>query len=138
LTFFQLWIKVGLLAAYQNAAAEQQNEERYFFTTTTTTSTTTTTTTTTLADGTRSCWKCDQMSYAKCAMEGQCSKMLIFVKKFEKNRKIGIFRNINSYINSYNFPCKIYILLTRILPTICILEWDNNNFGPKIKILIKR
>ena len=69
----------ALLAAYvaqqqaaAEAAGEAENEERYFFTTTTTTSTTTTTTTFTEPDEAATCWKCDQMSYSQCAIQGRC------------------------------------------------------------------
>lgn len=46
------------------------DEERYFFTTTTSTTTTTTTTTTITVPPGTTCWKCDQMSYAGCASNG--------------------------------------------------------------------
>lgn len=59
-------------AAEAEREAEEDDErkgERYFFTQASTTSTTTTTTTQTPPDGS-SCWKCDQMTYASCASEG--------------------------------------------------------------------
>lgn len=49
------------------------DDERYFFTNPSTTSTTTTTTTTTPSDG-DTCWKCDQMTHAKCSSEGTPEK----------------------------------------------------------------
>ena len=50
-------------------AAEAVNEERYFFTTVTTTTTTAATTTFPSLAG-NSCWKCDAMTYTKCASTG--------------------------------------------------------------------
>ena len=47
--------------------------ERYFFTDPPVTVTTTTTTTTTLHDANH-CWKCDQMTYSKCSLEGKMEK----------------------------------------------------------------
>lgn len=71
------------------------NEERYFFTTTTTTSTTTTTTTTTSISFGDTCWKCDQMTYANCALKGsyeQCEmgdEDCCFVEIREQNQKLA-------------------------------------------------
>jgi len=78
-----------------NFADGAGNEERYFFTTTTTTSTTTTTTTTTSINFGDTCWKCDQKTYANCALDGEFETCEMgvedccFVEIREQNQKLA-------------------------------------------------
>jgi len=59
-------------AGRPGAAFDGVEDERYFFTATTTTTTTTTPTTGTTTTVTGShCWKCDAMTYERCAAEGE-------------------------------------------------------------------
>ena len=84
--------------------AEEDDErkgERYFFTQSATTSTTTTTTTQTPPDGS-SCWKCDQMTYANCAAEGD-------IELCQKGDKDCCFVEVTFYQNFSYIFCDLRI-----------------------------